>query len=373
MGLVEKIIGSKEEDGISDGPMHQQSESMIDGALDTLSTIYRVFGDESFAIDGEIDPAAFNDACINFVRHIENGAAVTNHGIPASENGARDWAKLRRFFGDRRRQEKAFVTERLHDYRGVVDDLIGGLKQIGERDEDTAISVKHSLSEIEAAVTNGKLPEIRDALNKTVETVTGTFDKQKAEYEQRITEMNSRMSNLRQDLVAAHEEMQRDSLTDVFNRGAFDKALAQSLNARFILGQPITVIFVDLDDFKSINDQFGHAAGDDVLKSVSDCLTRSFIRKNDLVSRFGGDEFAVILNDTTADHTAILLDRLMNYLKQIVVPSAPAERRITCSCGYTEISTNDSTESLIDRVDKALYQAKANGRNQASYFPIPND
>ena len=293
--------------------------------------------------------------------------------IDQTSDGKRQWGHVRRFFIDRRTSEKEFVTERLGDYRGVVDDLLNGMRQVGKRDQETEKSVRDDLGQIENAVDTGQLPQIQVALSNTVENVAKTFAKQKKEYEAQIAELNERMSSLRQDLVAVREEMKRDPLTNAYNRGAFDTAIMQSLNTHFILNQPVTLVLIDLDNFKEINDSYGHSAGDDVLKSVGDCLARSFIRKSDFAARYGGDEFAVILSDTSAENSVSLIERFMNYVRQINIPYASSDVSVNCSIGYTQIHDGDSSDSLIKRADAALYEAKAAGRNCFRYMAPPED
>ena len=369
MGLVDKLMGAS--GGASQNPRKSSANgnSVADGALDTLGTIIRVMGEASFPLEHDIDPSVFPEMCAEFVRHIENGAAVPSFDIPQAVNGNRDWAHIRRFFADRRHAEKRFVSERLKDYRGVVEDLVAGLRDLGQRDKNTESTVKRSLNSIEDAVSTGVLPEIRLALTKTVRDITETFAEQQKQYEKQLAELNARMSSLRQDLVAAHEEMKRDALTDAFNRGAFDTAIVQSLNMHFILNQPITVVMIDLDNFKQVNDTYGHAAGDEVLRAVGECLARAFIRKSDLVARYGGDEFVVILNDTSAENATKVIERFLRQVNEVKIPYAPDGTRMSCSAGFTEIQDDDTVETLMGRADRALYQAKAAGRNVAKFMP----
>lgn len=355
-----------------------ESLSLADGALDTLGCVFQTMGRESFALDSDTNLHEFSEHCLEIARHVEHGSAAPAVDIDEAEVGTRQWGKVRRFFVDRRKQEKSYVVDRLGDYRGIVEQFTVGLRDICVSNDQTERTVTHSLESIEQAVSIGSLPDVERVLASAINDVGEAFARQKQEYEQQIAGLNERMDMLRDDLVAAKEETQLDALTNVFNRRAFDSAIQRYLNTRIILSQPVSIVMIDVDNFKSINDRLGHTAGDALLKFVADCLTRSFIRKNDLIARYGGDEFVVILPDTTAENSATSIRRFLDAVQDTPfgtdeAGTVPADGAvdgaadggfvIRCSAGCTEIRDEDTMESLIQRADSALYEAKGSGRN----------
>jgi len=368
MKRLSKLLGPASRTAPAESLRNLQTGSITDGAIDTLSSVMRILGDESFPLDGDYDEDEFAITCAEFARHIENGAGVPSFDIHPASDGSRSWGRVRRFFADRRQAENRFVTERLGDYRDVVEDLVGGLRNIVQRDQQTEGTISESLESIKAAVETGDIKNIKSSLANTVQRVEETFSEQRREYEQRLEELNERMSCLRKDLVDAREEMQRDSLTNAYNRGAFDTAIRRSLSMQLVLRQPVVLLMIDLDNFKQVNDGYGHAAGDDALRQLGDTLARNFIRKHDIVARYGGDEFAVILPDTSTVNARKLIERFLEQAAEIRIGAAPEEALVTCSVGYTEVCDEDNVELLVERADKALYEAKSSGRNRAVYL-----
>ncbi|MDJ0757781.1 MAG: GGDEF domain-containing protein [Woeseiaceae bacterium] len=367
---MRKLFTGHEDEAGADEPVVTSDVDITNGALDTLSSVIQTMGEQAFLLDTDRDPNLFPRECADFVRHIENGEAVPTRDIPRSLDGSREWPQIRSFFSERRRAERSFVSERIGNYRDVVEDLIAGLRQIGERDQDTQRRVSLSLSAVENAVGTGDLMKIREVLKEAVHQVTETFEQQQQAYEQQLSDLHKRMDCLREDLVAAREEMKRDSLTDAFNRGAFDSAIEQSLNMHFVLQQPVTLLMIDLDKFKEVNDRHGHSCGDQVLKAMGECLARAFIRKSDLVARYGGDEFAVILNETSAANAEKVIERFVASVGKIAIPTSDGEISISCSVGYTELHDRDTVEQAINRADRGLYSVKSRGGNGSEYVPF---
>lgn len=344
-------------------------EGMLDDALDTLGAVFHSFGKEAFRINTDADAESFPQQCAGIVRHIENGAAVAELDIRGNRPGERDWAAVRRFFVNRRRHEKDYVTHSMSDYRDAVEDLVVGLNTICRQGDLTEASVRTSVEAIQAVVDSGDLPGIKDALARTIASINDAFISQKREYEQQIQQLQSRMSGLREDLLAAHEEMKQDPLTELYNRRAFDAAIERCLNMHEMLNQPISLVMIDVDNFKAINDTLGHSVGDDLLRSVANLMSRSFVRKNDMICRYGGDEFAVILPDTPADKASVSIDRFLQGVEELVADDWPDGLSISCSAGCAEIWAADTVETLVHRADAALYDAKQAGRNRLAVAP----
>ena len=363
-------IGSKRKDtsnSAAAGLLANSDADIANGALDTLSSLIRVIGDESFPLDSDSDPAFFPSICGNLARHVENGAAVPAFDIELKNTGEREWQTVQRFMVERRRHEKKFVTERLGDYREIVNDLVSGFREIGHRDKHSEADVRECLTLMQDAISDDELPRIKTALADTIAKVQEIFAQQKNRYEAELKRLNDRMSNLRRDLVTVREEMKQDALTQAFNRGAFDSALTQCLNMSYLTRQPVCLLMIDLDEFKQVNDSHGHSIGDAVLRAVGGCLARSFIRKNDLIARYGGDEFAVILPDTKVEHVVNIAERFLQQVREVAIESNGKIVSISCSLGCTEVREDDTEETFVDRADKALFEAKAKGRDQSAF------
>jgi len=196
MSFFGKIIGSGNPSSATLTADSNADGAITDGALDTLGCVIRTMGNISFPLADGQGRETFQQHCDEFACHVENGAPVPTQDIPQSADGRREWARIRRFFIDRRTDEKTFVTGRLGDYRSVVKNLVGGLRQIGQRDHDTEQSIRENLALVEDALDTGKLPEVKTALSLTMRNIDETFAKQKNEYEEQIGALNDRMSNL---------------------------------------------------------------------------------------------------------------------------------------------------------------------------------
>ena len=172
------------------------------------------------------------------------------------------------------------------------------------------------------------------------------------------------------NFVALMNENERDTLTGLLNRKTFDlkinniiSELQFSLHRRKDEGAHSYLAIFDIDHFKNVNDTFGHLMGDEVLLLFSRILENTF-REHDLLFRFGGEEFVGVFKCDSDEIMFSMLNRFRENIEKYIFPQVG---RVTVSSGFTKISPNDISSSIIDRADTSLYHAKKNGRNQVCH------
>ena len=194
--------------------------------------------------------------------------------------------------------------------------------------------------------------------------------------------MNSLVKN-QIELVSKSNELQKayreleelaatDALTDIYNRGYFDERVVDEINRAKRSDKPISLLLCDIDFFKQLNDSAGHQEGDQALKKIAETMKTIFARGTDIVTRYGGEEFAIILANTDYEGAMAAAQRLLAAVEQrnIPHPSSTLTDHVTLSIGISTYDFNKNNEltpdvnKLIEQADKALYRAKENGRNQ---------
>ncbi len=189
-----------------------------------------------------------------------------------------------------------------------------------------------------------------------------------------LAEVNNQLTNLSRELAQKNRALEKanatitslmriDPLTELANRRFFQGRLSAALASAKRHETPLSLVMADLDHFKRINDTWGHAAGDTILKGFADIL-QSTCRMEDLAARFGGEEFIVMLTQTDRDGAVEYAERVRREMEAHQFPEI--EQRVTASLGVSQLKTDEDAESVIKRADDALYRAKADGRNQVA-------
>ena len=161
--------------------------------------------------------------------------------------------------------------------------------------------------------------------------------------------------------------MERDSLTGLLNHSQLKKKLTDDLNRARRLGSPICFAMIDLDHFKSVNDNYGHLTGDKVIKSLAKLLQER-LRKTDTIGRYGGEEFGVILFNTDLNNGERLMNEIRESFSRIRQREKTEDFFVTFSCGITIMRSDAEMSAISEEADKALYAAKRNGRNRVERF-----
>jgi diguanylate cyclase len=181
-----------------------------------------------------------------------------------------------------------------------------------------------------------------------------------------LTTLNQEVDVLRSDVEKLNLEVSIDELTGIANRRTFDRALAQSIQFYQVSREPFCLMMIDIDHFKTFNDEYGHLVGDTVLAFVAKFIQKG-VKGSDTVARYGGEEFTIILPDTAYQGGLTVAEKIRRTVssKQLTIGDDCKKvlGKISISLGVAEVRLEDTEHSLVKRADAALYQAKNNGRD----------
>ncbi|MCK8045784.1 diguanylate cyclase [Shewanella sp. 1CM18E] len=191
--------------------------------------------------------------------------------------------------------------------------------------------------------------------------------------QERTLELEIALRELNEANQKLTEQTKVDSLTGVKNRASFDKRIIAEGRISRRQQTPMSVLMLDLDHFKAINDSYGHLAGDQALREVAEILKQNLKRPTDLVSRFGGEEFAIILPNTDQVGALQVAESIRKAISKTPITWGEQSFPLTVSIGVNSeiINSEEHTTLLLEQADKALYQAKSEGRNRSNlYSPL---
>jgi diguanylate cyclase len=250
-----------------------------------------------------------------------------------------------------------------------------GARVIGEIDDVMALitdalamAVNFNESLVGASHTLGLAKDraqVKLVIESLVKSTREVHDTNKA-LEERLHCSKSEVSNLQQSLEAIRAESLTDPLTALGNRKYFDRALVGAIQAAVNASEPLSLLMLDIDHFKSFNDNYGHLTGDQVLRLVGQSLKQT-IKGQDITARYGGEEFAVVLPNTSLRQALTVADHLRRAVMSKELKKKSTGEilgRVTISIGVSMLQAGDDMDSLIGRADACLYAAKRNGRNR---------
>lgn len=239
-------------------------------------------------------------------------------------------------------------------------------------------SVAHEMRLLgEATLELDDMHELREQVNHSLETIAECFRefrdregtrltayRERAEAMRlRVEQLETERTALQRSLEREHELSQTDTMIGMPNRLAYEKRIESIYDNWLVTGRPLSIAAIDIDHFKSINDTYGHTAGDAVLRIIGQALVK-YVRPVDFVARYGGEEFIVIFDGADETESLQVCERLRGKVQHLNFHAARQPVRVTASIGLAQFRTGDTPRSVFDRADLALYTAKNGGRNR---------
>ena len=270
------------------------------------------------------------------------------------------------------------ISKRLEEAHHVLDASRQNQTQRRSDDDTLNTTVRSEVQQMQQQVAAAtQLDVLKTAIGTRLDTIVGALDQHRTtsaqrqhELEQQLGTLTERLRDMEAQATVVEKRMveeQRlallDTLTQLPNRKAYEQRVADESERSRRYARPLTLAVCDLDCFKSINDSFGHLAGDKVLRIIAKTL-RTRLRKSDFIARFGGEEFVILLPETDGDEALRALETIREAVAQCPFHFRDSPVAVTVSIGIATFSADASPESVFERADKAMYQAKESGRNR---------
>jgi diguanylate cyclase len=227
-----------------------------------------------------------------------------------------------------------------------------------EKTQETMAHINEASKEIKSST-----QEIVEEIEETdAEEVKEIVIKYSADLINKINKMEHKIRELESELDKAYKELLIDPLTKVYNRKALEKDLKELLKYGKDKDLDLIVAIVDVDDFKHINDRYGHLVGDFVLVKLAQIM-KSMIRNTDKIYRYGGDEFIIVFNRATLISAEKSIERIIHKISRTALKYKDELIKVTISVGIAEHRKGDTIETLIKKADDALYRVKSSDKN----------
>lgn len=257
-----------------------------------------------------------------------------------------------------------FTGESQSEQHGQTEDLNSVMRtHVAEMQQ--SMQQATTLAQLTAAM-ESNLDGILDKMDEFIHNENQRYEsalREIAHLKEKLEDTEQETSRLRDTLSEQATQAEKDALTRLPNRAAYEKRLRHEFSRWQRYQQPLTLMICDIDHFKQVNDTYGHAAGDKILKAIARIL-RSNIRTTDFICRYGGEEFVILMPQTSAEEAMNVANKLRQRVNDAPFHSSSGYFQVTISGGLDEFGEGDSTDKVFERADKALYKAKENGRNQ---------
>lgn len=277
------------------------------------------------------------------------------------ESGLNTYARQLTALDDYLRNAEAERSESAAEEHAMARDIqqrVGDIRQAVKAtpEQDRSRTVESHLARIV-----GSVRDFSNRHNERIAAAVSEID----ELRNRLEEAEAETTRLRHELVEEKTRSTVDELTGLANRRSYEGRFAEEIARQLRHRRDLSLIMLDLDHFKAINDEHGHLAGDRVLRTIAERLSTT-LRVNDFIARYGGEEFVILLPETGIGEARRVADKLRQTISAEPIAVEDVSLPVTLSAGVTEVQRGDRIEDAFSRADQGLYDAKRGGRNRVS-------
>lgn len=272
--------------------------------------------------------------------------------------------RLRQFFGTYRIEEYSYLQKTFDDFRGIIWSFVDQLAEDfgDEKKEDR--NLRSGLENLKEAVEANSIDSLKTQARQFIHNYVEYQSRKDTRRSKRLDTIKKNLDSVKKQLTDVSQVVNIDHLTQAYNRKAFDEHVKNLRILTELSKKPATMIAIDIDYFKKVNDTFGHAVGDVVLQECVKMLRSQFGHENDFIARVGGEEFVVVMAETTLHDAVKRAEACLVKIRKDALVINEHTLRFTVSMGIAQMLPDETPSDWLKRADKALYESKANGRDR---------
>jgi diguanylate cyclase len=272
--------------------------------------------------------------------------------------------RFRQFFMGYKTAEYAFLRKSFEDFKGIVWNFVEQMSEDLENEKAADKVLESSLKDLKDAVEADSMSLLRTKSREFIDVYMTAQARKEERRSKRVRGIKKNLDSVKKQLVEADKAVRQDHLTGAYNRKSFDEHMKEQFQLFQLSKTPVSVLTLDIDFFKKINDTYGHDIGDFILKECVKLLQATFAQESDFVARVGGEEFVIVLSDHNIEQAVKKAEVVMAKIRKEVFVESSHEFRFTVSMGIAQLLEGESVDQLMKRADQALYDSKHGGRNR---------
>ena len=264
-------------------------------------------------------------------------------------------------------KQQKYLHTREGEFKNIIELLTQAMTAVNSKSQNFNQEILQKSEKIEKITLLDDIIAIKNLIQKEVDDIKTSVSKKEKYDKKQIQALSAQVNFLKTELEKTKEEALTDGLTGIYNRNAFDNYLAKLVEKNTIINSIFSIVLIDIDNFKQINDLYGHQTGDRVLTAIAkqcDSLTRN----EDFTARYGGEEFVIIFKKMSLKNAIKKADKICKNINETYYSVKKNQKddalKITVSIGAAVFKEGDTPATIIKRADMALYAAKSLGKNR---------